>query len=102
VYIGSVNSIGNDKYLKSEDLQSTCHHFDVSLLLYFNLRRHLSLVHIQNVERQNVERQKVERQNVDMTKRRHIKTSPITKRRQLQNVEFFSALYKNKYSTSQD
>jgi hypothetical protein len=46
-------------------------------------------VHIQNVERQNVERQNVERQKVDMTKRRHIKTSTITKRRQLQNIEFF-------------
>jgi hypothetical protein len=37
------------------------------------------LVHIQNVERQNV----------DETKRKHLKTSTITKRRQLQNVEFF-------------
>jgi hypothetical protein len=50
---------------------------------------HIQNVERQNVERQNVERQNVERQNVDETKRRHIKTSTVTKRRQLQNVEFF-------------
>jgi hypothetical protein len=71
---------------------------------------HIYMVHIQNVERQNVERQNIERQNierqnVDTSKRRHIKTSTITKRRQLQNVDnykksnFFllAAICKNKY-----
>jgi hypothetical protein len=48
-----------------------------------------SKVHIQNDKRQNVELQNVEIQNVNETKRQHIKTSTITKRRQLQNVEFF-------------
>jgi hypothetical protein len=45
-------------------------------------------VHIQNVERQNVERQNIERQNVD-----------TSKRRQLQNVDFFllAAIYKTEY-----
>jgi hypothetical protein len=40
-----------------------------------------------HTKRRNTKRQ---RQNVDTSKRRHIKTSTITKRGQLQNVECFS------------
>jgi hypothetical protein len=44
-------------------------------------------VHIQNVERQNVDTVKRRKQNAGKTNRRHGKTSTITKRRQLRNVE---------------
>jgi hypothetical protein len=42
---------------------------------------------LQNVD--TLRKQNADLQNVDMTKRRHIKTSTLTKHRQLQNVEIF-------------
>jgi hypothetical protein len=47
-----------------------------------------------NTKRRNTKRRKTKcrktegrKQNVDMTKHRHFKTSTITKRRQIQNIE---------------